>query len=273
MFISDGDIVPSMSSASTLMDRVRGKNPLVHQITNYVTVYFCANATICAGASPIMTDAPEDALDIARISSALVLNIGTLNPTIVDSMIKAGKVANDAGVPVVFDPVGAGATPYRTECSERILREVDVALIKGNGGEIGVLAGMGGEMKGVDSASVGVADAAKALASKTGAVVTMSGPTDYVSDGKKVVAVEGGHPWLGQVCGSGCALSAVTGAYVGANGVNVDSAVAACSVFSVAAELSAKNAAGPGTFAASFLDELHRMDSKTLDSMAKVVNL
>ncbi|NLL94585.1 MAG: hydroxyethylthiazole kinase [Thermoplasmatales archaeon] len=262
-----------MEPASAMMARVRERNPLVHQITNYVTVNLCANATICAGASPIMTDAPEDALDIARVSSALVLNIGTLNPGIIESMIKAGKVANGAGVPVVLDPVGAGATPYRTECSEKIIREVKVSVIKGNGGEIGTLAGMGGEMKGVDSESGGNVEAVRKLAKRTGAVVSMSGPTDYVSDGKTTYSIEGGHVWLSRVSGSGCALAAVTGAYVAANGVSAASAANACALFSVAAEIAAAESNGPGTFPAAFLDALHGMDGETLDEKARVTRL
>ena len=168
-----------------MMGRGRAACPLVHHITNYVTVNDCANATICAGGSPVMTDEALDLPGMVPLASAVVLNMGTLNVRTVESMVQAGKIANAHGIPVLFDPVGAGATPYRTQTAERILREVKVSVIKGNAGEIGVLAGTGGEVKGVDShGGTDTAAAVRTLAQRTGAVTAATGETDYVSDGK-----------------------------------------------------------------------------------------
>ena len=128
---------------SSYMDGVRKKNPLVHLITNYVTVNDCANIAICAGGSPIMTDEMKDVVDISRIASAVVLNMGTLNVRTVEAMLLAGKIANESDVPVIFDPVGAGASKYRNEVAEKILTRIKISVIKGNGGEIGFLSGVG----------------------------------------------------------------------------------------------------------------------------------
>lgn len=258
---------PMQHSVSEMMARVRAARPLVHQITNYVTVNDCANATLCAGGSPVMTDAAEDVPDMASISSAVVLNMGTLNARTVESMLAAGKAANDRGIPVVFDPVGAGATPYRTAVARRLIASLDLAAIKGNCGEISVLAGLGGEVRGVDSASsCDGSDAVRSLSSETGAVVAMTGPTDYVSDGRVSVALSNGHPLLECVSGTGCMVSSVCGCYVGANGASADSVAAAISVFAIAGEVAAEAAGGPGTFKPLLLDALYNLDGGRADA-------
>ena len=135
---------------SDVFSRAREHHPLIHHITNYVTVNDCANITICAGGAPVMADAPEEAGEMAGFAGALVLNIGTLNTGIIGSMIRAGKVANERKIPIVLDPVGAGATRLRTESTRRLLDELEIAIIKGNAGEIGVLAGADAKVRGVD---------------------------------------------------------------------------------------------------------------------------
>ena len=254
-----------------MMTNVRRKSPLVHIITNYVTVNDCANVAICGGGSPIMTDEAKDVVDISRIASAVVLNMGTLNERTVSSMLLAGKIANEHDVPVIFDPVGAGASAYRNQVADMILQKVKVAVIKGNGGEIGFLSGVGGEVKGVDSVSSNDGKAAvEKLAQKYNCVVAMSGETDYVSDGKKTVTLKNGHKFMGCVSGTGCMLAALTGCYVGANGASVDSVAAAISAFSIAGEMAGPKSDGPGTFKPKMLDALYNLTEELFDSMRRI---
>lgn len=258
------------TETAKMMAEVRGKCPLVHHITNYVTVNDCANVCICAGGSPVMSDAAEDVPAMVKLASAVVLNIGTLNPRTAESMILAGKCANGMGIPVVLDPVGAGATPYRTETAERILKEVRVSVIKGNRGEISVMAGLGGEVRGVDSVAGAddVSDAVLRLAKRTRAVVAATGPEDYVSDGKTVTVLSNGSEWMATVSGTGCMTSSVVGAYIGACGVSADSVSAAISVFCIASEVAAEGGkvSGPGSFRTKLLDSLYRLRAEDVDS-------
>jgi len=258
-------------TVSAMMAKVRQTNPLVHHITNYVTVNDCANICICAGGAPVMTDAAEDVPDMAAHASAVVLNIGTLNARTVDSMVLAGKAANRAHVPVVLDPVGVGATPYRTATAERILREVNAAVIKGNAGEISVLAGLGGAVRGVDSAGAGdPGAAARKLAARTGTVVAATGPVDYVADTQHILTLRNGCNLLEKVSGTGCMVASVVGCYVGACGVSADSVAAAISVFNIAAELANVKADGPGTFRAWLLDAMNNLTGEQVDARLRM---
>ena len=262
-----------MSIATDMMKRVRETCPLVHHITNYVTVNDCANMCICAGGSPVMTDAEKDVPDMVRLASAVVLNIGTLNDRTVDSMLLAGRTANKLGVPVILDPVGVGATPYRTDTAWRILKEVRVAVIKGNHGEISVLAGSGGEVRGVDSVSGSddVASAAQALAKRTGTIVAATGPVDYVSDGESVVTLRNGSGFMGTVSGTGCMLSSVVGAYVGACGASLESVASAISVFTIASEVAVREGKvfGPGSFKTKLFDSLYNLKAEDVDTLLR----
>lgn len=259
-----------MTTASEHMKKVRDTCPLVHHITNYVTVNDCANICICAGGSPVMTDESKDVPDMVKIASAVVLNIGTLNERTVQSMLLAGKCANDAGIPVILDPVGVGATQYRTAVAELILKKVKVSVIKGNHGEISVLAGLGGEVRGVDSVSGAndVASATLALAKRTGTIVAATGPVDYVSDGESVVSRSNGSPLLATVSGTGCMTSSVVGAYVGACGGSMESVASAISVMCIASEIAAEDPAvtGPGTFKPKLLDAMYNLKSEDVDA-------
>lgn len=250
---------------SSYMERVRGSRPLVHHITNYVTVNDCANICICAGGSPVMTDG-EDVADMVSISSATVINIGTLNARTVASMETAARAAAGKGIPIILDPVGAGATPYRTETA-RSLMSMSPAVIKGNAGEIGVLSGTGGDVKGVDSAGSGdVREAVEALAKATGAIVVATGAVDYVSDGERTLRLENGSPLLESVSGTGCMLSSVVGCYVGACGKDILAVASAITAFNVAAEIAAGECRGPGTFRPVLLDSMFALDGEVLDA-------
>lgn len=257
------------------MAEVRRTVPLVHHITNYVTVNDCANVCICAGGSPVMSDAEEDVSDMAGIASSLVLNIGTLNRRTVDSMFSAGRKAKGNGTPVMVDPVGAGATPFRTDVSNRLIDELRPEVIKGNAGEMGVISGLGGEVKGVDShgASGDVSDIVREVARGRRCIAAATGPVDYVSDGDVTLMLENGDRLLECVSGTGCMVSSMIGCYIAANGPSVWSVASAISAFNVAAEDAARAAKGPGTFKQALLDAVYNLDSDTLDSKVRWVEI
>ncbi len=210
----------------TMLENVRGKTPLVHNITNYVTVNDCANILLACGGSPIMSDDIEEVEEITAICGGLNINIGTLNGRTIASMLAAGRKSNQCGHPVVLDPVGAGASRLRTETAYKLLDEVKFAAIRGNISEIKTLALGGGTTKGVDADAVDtVTDEtldhavafAKKFSKKTGAVIAMTGAIDIVADGQKAYVIRNGHPMMSRITGTGCMLSAVTAAYLAAN--------------------------------------------------------
>ena len=250
---------------------VRERKPLVHQITNYVVMNETANATLALGALPVMAHAREEVAEMARIAGALVLNIGTLSPPWVEAMLIAGAAANEAGVPVVLDPVGAGATAFRTETAKRILDEVDVAVLRGNAGEVATLVGVEAEVRGVESIAAGddAAAIARAAAATLGVVASVTGPVDHVSDGERVAAIANGHPLLARVTGTGCMSSALTGCFL-AVAEPYDAAVAALVAFGVAGEDAAQGAHGPGSFHVNLYDALAALDPGSLDGRARV---
>jgi hydroxyethylthiazole kinase len=252
--------------------RLRDTRPLVHQITNYVVMNETANATLALGALPVMAHAPEEVEEMVGIAGALVLNIGTLSSSWVEAMLRAGRAANAAGVPVVLDPVGAGATRYRTETALRILDEVDVAVLRGNAGEVATLAGVDAEVRGVESigAADSSADVAKRAASTLGVVASVTGSVDHVSDGERVVAVENGHPLLASITGTGCMSSAITGAFLAVRRDDpLEAAAEALAAFGVAGENAAPGAKGPGSFHVNLYDALAALDPELLDERAR----
>ncbi len=253
------------------LTKVREKRPLVHHLTNYVTVNDCANVTLCAGGSPVMSDEALDIVDISKIASAVVINMGTLNERTVKSMVIAGKIANDHCIPVIFDPVGVGASTYRNEVAQQILDNVEVTVIKGNAGEIGVLSGLGGKVRGVDSVSSGdSADAAIELAKIYNTSVVMTGKDDYISNGKKTMKLSNGDPLMDCVSGTGCMLSSVVGCYVGAIDASIYSIAASVGAFTIAGEIAAKTSAGPGSFKVNLLDALYNLTPSDMDTRMKI---
>jgi len=269
------------SKYAALVERVREKKPLVHHITNYVTVNDCANITLAIGASPIMADALEEAADIAATASALVLNLGTLNERTIPSMLAAGRAANKAGVPVVLDPVGAGASKLRNETAARILNEVKISVLRGNISEIRFLAGLKSAAKGVDASEddlQGSADAsagaiAKTLAARYHCVTAITGATDVVSDGKTVVCVENGHPMLANLTGTGCMCSSLIGSFCGAApDAPFEATIAALLTMGIAGEIAGEKAgqSGNGSFHTALHDAVSHMDAETLSGRAKI---
>jgi hydroxyethylthiazole kinase len=255
---------------------VRERKPLVHQITNYVVMNETANATLAIGALPVMAHAAEEVEEMVRLASALVLNIGTLSEHWVEAMLLAGGAATVREIPIVLDPVGAGATAYRTTTARRILDVVDVTVLRGNAGEVATLVGAEAEVRGVESIAAGIepAELAREAARRLGVVASVTGPVDHVSDGGRVLAVANGDPLLATVTGTGCISSALTGCFLAAKPEEPLAAAAeALAALGVAAEDAASVASGPGTFHAALYDALYALDPETLDGRARVEEL
>jgi hydroxyethylthiazole kinase len=252
--------------------RLRERKPLVHQITNYVVMNETANATLALGALPVMAHAREEVEEMAALAGAVVLNIGTLSPHWVEAMIAAGRAANECGVPVVLDPVGVGATRYRTDTARRILDEVDVAVLRGNAGEVATLVGVEAEVRGVESIAAGgdPVALARTAASQLGVVASVTGAVDHVSDGENVSAIANGHPLLASITGTGCMSSAVTGCFLAVADSAFEGAVGGLVAFGVAGEDAASVANGPGSFHVALYDALAALDPATLDRRARI---
>jgi len=247
---------------------MRERKPLVHQITNYVVMNETANATLAIGALPVMAHAPQEVEEMASVAGALVLNIGTLSEHWVAAMLAAGHAANRAGAPIVLDPVGAGATTYRTETAKRLLGELEIAVVRGNAAEVATLAGQKAEIRGVESVGAAASpQLAEAAAKALGCVASVTGPVDHVSDGGRSYAVANGHPLLGTVTGTGCMATAMTGCFLAVRSdAPLEAAAEALVAFGVAAEDAAEGAKGPGTFHAALYDALAVLDPETVDS-------
>ncbi len=262
---------------SRLLELVRGNKPLVHHITNYVTVNDCANITLAIGASPIMADAIEEAADIAAISSSLVLNIGTLNSRTIESMIAAGKSANKKGIPIVFDPVGAGASKLRNDTTALILKELKISALRGNISEIRYISGLSSNTKGVDAGECDSkgdsAEIALSLAKRLTCVVAITGAVDAISDGKKVIRIENGHPTLSVITGAGCMCTSLVGSFLGAAPDELFKGTAAAILcMGLAGEIAYERAgsAGNGSFRAGVIDAVSLLSSEVLESRAKI---
>lgn len=262
----------SVSPGATLRE-LREQKPLVHQITNYVVMNETANATLAVGALPVMAHASEEVVEMVGLASALVLNIGTLSERWIEAMLLAGRAANVRRIPVVLDPVGVGATAYRTDTARLVLDEVRVNVLRGNPGEVATLVGAEAEVRGVESMAAGLdpGGLAREAARQLGLVVSVTGPVDHVSDGERVLAVANGHPLLAAVTGTGCISSALTGCFLAAKPEEpLEAAAEALAALGVAAEDAADGAAGPGTFHARLYDALAALDPDTLDGRARI---
>ena len=260
---------------SEYMVKVRSSKPLVHHITNYVTVNDCANICLCAGGSPVMTDEALDVKEMVGLASAVVLNIGTLNQRTVESMRIAADLAHAKGIPVVLDPVGVGATKYRTDVAIELLDSGNISVVKGNMGEMGVLSGLGGNVRGVDSegSAADPRGIVENVASNWGVVAAATAEVDYVSDGKRSYRLSNGNGYMGTVSGTGCMLSSVVGCYVGACGANAEAVASAITAMNVACEYALGNFDAPGTFKPALLDAIYCLDGENLDSKAKIERL
>ncbi|HMK47908.1 MAG TPA: hydroxyethylthiazole kinase [Methanocella sp.] len=261
-----------MKSLSSLLTQVRTKRPLVHHITNYVTVNDCANVTLCIGGAPVMAHSPEDASEMVAMANALVLNIGTPDHAQIESMLVAGSRANDLNIPIILDPVGAGATRMRTDAACTLLHKLNISVVKGNAGEIAILAGGKGTVRGVDSHGIkgDPIEIAKKLANKLDLVVAISGQTDIVTNGELTLLVDNGHPMMGKLSGTGCMASSIAGAFAGVSKDHVKSTAAALAAFGVAGEKAALHSNGPSSFKVALTDNVYRL---TEDMLRKSINV
>lgn len=248
---------------------VRERSPLVHSITNLVVINFNANVLLAAGASPVMAHAHEEVTDMVGIAQALVLNIGTLDPYWIESMRLALVAAAQRGIPVVLDPVGAGATPYRNQSIELLLATASPTVIRGNGSEIMSVAGSAVQTRGVDS-SAGANDAlgaARALVQRTGGVVCVSGETDHILDNQRAARLSNGHVWMTKITGVGCSATALIGAFCAVQPDAWRATVSAMAYLGVVGEVAAEKAIakglGVGSMQAGLLDELQLLDQAT----------
>lgn len=252
--------------------RIRKEAPLVHNITNYVVMNTTANALLAIGASPVMAHAMDEVEEMTGLARALVLNIGTLSQPWIAAMLKAGREARRKGVPIVLDPVGSGATFFRTTTAHHLLREAPPSILRGNASEIGSLIRVDISTKGVDSAheSEDMLKEARSLSEVYGCAVSVSGPTDLVVSGSAVIRIRNGHPMMSRVTGLGCTASALTGAFAAVNPSPFLAAAHAMAVMGIAGEIAASRASGPGSFQMHFLDALYLISEGDLGERLKV---
>jgi hydroxyethylthiazole kinase len=255
-----------------VLQKVREVNPLVHNITNVVVTNFTANGLLALGASPVMAYAAEEVAEMAQLANALVLNIGTLNSRTVEAMLLAGKAANEKSIPVIFDPVGAGATRFRTESARKIMNEVKVSIIRGNAAEIANVVGEKWDIKGVDAgdAKGNITELAITAAKKLNCIVAITGKEDVITDGDTTFHVGNGHPLLTKVTGAGCLLTSVVGAFAGVEQDLLLASAAALTVYGIAAEKAAEITAGrgPGSFQIEFLNQLSLVSLEAIHTKA-----
>lgn len=266
-------LIENISELNSLM---REKCPLLHNITNYVTVNDCANAQLAIGGSPIMSDDIGEVEHITSISSCLIINMGTLNERTVASMIASGKKANELGIPVVFDPVGAGASPFRNETVQKILKEVHISILRGNLSEISYIAGLDVITKGVDSSAdsnkIHSISVGKNVAKLYNCVVAITGPVDIITDGCRVAKIHNGNALMSKVTGTGCMTSAMTGAYAGATNDYFLSAVAGVCTMGIAGDIAYEKASslGTGSFHMAIIDAISKIDKTMIKERAKI---
>lgn len=263
------------------LENVKMKSPLIHNITNYVTVNDCANIILACGASPIMADDKDEVEEITTICGGLNINIGTLNSRTIEAMVLAGKKTNELGHPAVLDPVGAGASALRTDTAKRLLDEINFTVIRGNISEIKTLAGTSAATQGVDAnvadkvteENLGGAIAfAKAFAKKTGAIIAITGAIDIVCDEKNAYVIRNGHPMMAAITGTGCQLSALTAAYITANPDDtLGAAAAAVCAMGLAGEIAYARLTEPdgnSSYRNYIIDAIYNMTPEQLDKGA-----
>jgi hydroxyethylthiazole kinase len=246
------------TAISSDLEAIRSQAPLVHNITNYVVMNTTANALLALGARPVMAHALDEVEEMVGLARALVLNIGTLSGPWIEAMVKAGLEARRRGIPVVLDPVGAGATRMRTEVALRLLTEVSPTIVRGNASEIRALALAEQGTSGVDSTrgAEEALEAARDLSKRWSCTVSVSGATDLIVAGASLARVRNGHPLLARITGSGCTATALTGAFAAVNPSPFHAAAHAMACLGIAGEMAAERAAGPGSMQVGLLDAL-----------------
>lgn len=261
----------SLTTTGDLLAQVRARGPLVQCLTNTVTTNLVANATLAVGASPAMVDIPGEAGVLAQAAGAVLINLGTPSAEQREAMVEAARAASEAGTPWVLDPVGVGALPIRTTLAQQLL-ELGPTVVRGNSSEIRVLAGSGEGARGVDAVDEvdAACDAAIEVARSSGAIVAVSGEVDLITDGTRVVRVANGTVQFTQITGAGCALGAVTAAFVAVGEDRWAATIAACTAYAIAGEVAATQATGPGSFQVALLDTLSVIDAEMVTSRGRV---
>lgn len=259
-------------SAYDILDRVRQVKPVVHHMTNWVTIYDCAHIVKVLGGSPVMAHAPEEAAEMTLIAGSLVLNIGTLTTGMIEAMKISARTANEKGTPVVLDACGAGATSFRDRKSFELLQAAHIDILKGNASEIARLCGEAIRTKGVDASKVSrdMRVLAGQFAGRYKCVVVVTGPEDIVTDGSTGYLVKNGHPMMADIVGTGCMAASVIGAFAAVEKDLLKAAAAGLSCFGIAAQVAAKTAKGPGTFKEKFFDSAYHLNKKTVCRLQKI---
>jgi hydroxyethylthiazole kinase len=254
------------------IELIRSQAPVVHNITNYVVMNNTANALLAIGASPVMAHAQEEVEEMVNIASALVINIGTLSENWIKAMFKAAHQAKKNGIPVILDPVGAGATTYRTKTARDLIAGEPPAIIRGNASEIMALGDNKSKTKGVDSAASSdtAIDIAQKLSETHKCVICVSGAVDYIVDKEKITKIRNGHPLMSKVTGLGCTASALCGAFAAVEKDYFASSACAMAVMGIAGEMAAETSVGPGSLQMSFLDNLYRLSKDDISRRLKI---
>lgn len=258
--------------AYTLLKKIRAQKPVVHHLTNWVTIYDCANVVKVLGASPVMAHGQEEVAEMAKIASSLVLNIGTLTVDFIEAMKIAAKSANIKGIPVILDVCGVGATQLRDKKSLELLNETKINIIKGNASEIARVSGESVKTKGVDAGYVkkDMIAIARSFARRSKCTVVVTGKEDIVSDGAKLYIIKNGHPMMTNIVGTGCMATSVIGAFAAVESDFTCASASALVCFEIAAECAARKSEGPGTFKERIYDCLYNLNKKTIDRLQKV---
>ncbi|GAB6137003.1 hydroxyethylthiazole kinase [Halanaerobaculum tunisiense] len=258
-----------------IIAKIKEEKPLIHHITNYVTTNDSANITLYWGGLPVMAHYKKEVAEMAKAAAAVVLNIGVLDDDQVTAMLRAGKKANKLGIPVIFDPVGVGATELRTNVALDLLEKIEFAAIKGNKGEITVLAGGQAEVKGVESVGAydGIVDSARELAQAQDTVVVVSGTEDIVTKGQQVYKVKNGHSLMGQVVGTGCMLGSTLGVFCGGGDDYLEASLQAVAAYGIAGEKASQEVSRPASYKVALLDNVSEMSDQDLEANQKIVEL
>lgn len=253
------------------LENIRQKSPLVHNITNYVVMNNTANALLSIGASPVMAHAEDEVSDMVDIASSLVINMGTLSEHWVDAMMHAGARAKSKKIPIVFDPVGVGATAYRTQTAKQIIQICKPQIIRGNASEIMSLVDINTKTKGVDSteSTFTAIDAAKSLAIKNKAIVVISGELDFITDGKELISIHNGSSMMPRVTGMGCTATALIGAFAAVNSSLLEAAAHTMAIMGITGEIATKKSDGPASLQVNFIDQLYNLNENDIKTYLK----
>jgi hydroxyethylthiazole kinase len=256
----------------SLLAKLRIEKPLIHNITNYVVMNFTANTLLAMGASPVMAHAVNEVEEMVSLARALVINIGTLSDPWIDAMLKAGKMAEKLGVPIILDPVGSGATTLRTGTFKRLTSEIRPVIVRGNASEILSIASAGITTRGVDTVHdvEQASDVGRKMAEQLECVVAITGPVDLITDGQRVIRCNNGDTMLGKITGTGCAATATIGAFAAVTKDPLQAASAGLAYFGLAGEIGASRSKSPGTFMAALIDALYEITPDEFAARARL---